>query len=195
MSRQPPGQPVTIDQAHLRRVRNLARESGRSVLAELEHLNNGTSDILVQQLAVMFGMTAIDLTGLLRLMPASDLLPLPLAQQWQCMLLRDTDGIISGVLADPFDPDLQLWLNNQAHGTVLLRIASSTDLRSCLATWASQASQASTGDGPPSLSRELPASLPAQDSNQAPGEAVEDAATRQMLALTRDLLRRAMRRS
>ena len=92
MSRTPPEQPVTIDQAHLRRVRNLARESGRSVLAELEHLNNGTSASLVQQLAVMFGMTAIDLTGLLSMTPALDLLPLNLAQQWRCMLLRDADG-------------------------------------------------------------------------------------------------------
>ena len=113
MSSTPQGQPVTIDQAHLRRVRNLARESGRTVLAELEHLNNGTPEALVQQLALMFGMTAIDLTGLLGMTPAFDLLPLALAQQWHCMLLRDADGILSGVLADPFDPDLQLWLNNQ----------------------------------------------------------------------------------
>lgn len=192
MSRTPPSQPITIDQAHLRRVRNLARESGRTVLAELEHLNNGTSEALVQQLALMFGMTAIDLTGLLSMTPAFDLLPLNLAEQWRCMLLRDADGILSGVLADPFDPDLQLWLNNQAHGTVLMRIAASTDLRSCLTTWASHGRN---DDGLPASLRGLPDTGHAEGNSRGSQGSTKDAATKQMLALTRDVLRRAMRRS
>ena len=192
MSRPPPSQPFTINQAHLRRVRNLARESGRSVLAELEHLNNGPSESLVQQLALMFGMTAIDLAGLLNMTPAFDLLPLSLAEQWRCMLLRDADGILSGVLSDPFDPDLQLWLNNQARGPVLMRIASSTDLRSCLATWAAHERNA---DGLTSASRGLVASVRSPGEMHSRAEPADDAATEQMLALTRDVLRRAMRRT
>ena len=192
MSSTPQGQPVTIDQAHLRRVRNLARESGRTVLAELEHLHNGPPEALVQQLALMFGMTAIDLTGLLGMTPAFDLVPLSLAQQWHCMLVRDADGILSGVLADPFDPDLQLWLNNQAHGAVLMRIASSRELRACLATWASHGRN---GDGLPSASRGSVTSGTVQDVGASAGVNADDAAIQQMLALTRDVLQRAMRRS
>ena len=191
MSNIPQGQPVIIDQAHLRRVRNLARESGRSVLAELEHLNNGTSEALVQQLALMFSMTAINLTEMLGMTPAFDLLPLSLAQQWHCMLLRDAEGNLSGILADPFDPDLQLWLNSQARGAVLMRIASSTELRACLATWASHGRHA---DGAPSSSRGLVANSQAQGTGASRASA-DDAATAEMLALTRDVLRRAMRRS
>ena len=192
MSLTPPSQPLTIDQAQLRRVRNLARVSGRSVLAELEHLNNGTSDALVQQLAAMFGMTAIDLPGLLAVTPAFDLLPLMLAQEWRCLLVRDADGVLSGVLADPFDPDLQLWLNTQARGPVLMRIASSTDLHSCLAGWASHGR---SGKGSPSTGRGLMADgqTPAELHSRA--EPADDAATEQMLSLTRDLLKRVMRRA
>ena len=112
------------------------------------------------------------------------------------MLLRDADGILSGVLADPFDPDLQLWLNNQAHGAVLMRIASSTELRACLATWASHGRN---GNSQPSASRGMVAGEPVQEGGTLPGALTgmnaDDAATQQMLALTRDVLQRAMRRS
>lgn len=192
MSRTPPGRPYTIDQAHLRRVRNLARESGRSVLVELERLNHGSSQALVQQLAIMFGMVAIDLAGLLGMTPAFELLPLTLAQQWRCMLLRDADGILVGVLADPFDPDLQLWLNNQARGTVLMRFTSSTDLDACLTTWALHDWN---GDAPASSSRGL-ATIPTDQGGQKRrAQPVDEAATEQMQGLARDLLHRAMRRS
>lgn len=192
VSRPPPSKPFAIDQAHLRRVRNLARESGRSVLEELEHMNNGTSEELVQQLALMFGMAAIDLPSLLTMTPAFDVLPLTLAQQWRCMLLRDADGVLSGVLADPFDPDLQLWLNNQARGAVLMRIASSTDLRAYLHSWALHERKS---EDLPSPSRGLVASRKPDGEAQPLGTPADDAATGQMLAMTRDVLRRAMRRS
>jgi general secretion pathway protein E len=133
-SLQPPNKPFVIDQAHLRRARNLARESGRSVIAELERLNNGTSEELVAQLAALFGMSALDHAGMTALSPAFDLLPIALARRWHCLLLREADGTLLGVLADPFDPDLQLWLNSQAHGTVLMRLTSSIDLKKFLST-------------------------------------------------------------
>ena len=128
MDQQPPSNPCVIDQSHLRRARNLARQSGRSVIAELENINNGSPDMLVQQLAALFGMVPLDAAGLARLVPAYDLLPLTLAAQWCCLLLREDDGTLIGVLADPFDPDMQLWLNGQARGTILMRLVSSTDL-------------------------------------------------------------------
>ena len=128
MDQQPPNKPCVIDQSHLRRARNLARQNGRSVIAELEDLNTDSPEMLVQQLAVLFGMTPLDAAGLARLVPAFDLLPLTLAAQWRCLLLRKDDGTLIGVLADPFDPDVQLWLNGQARGTMLMRLVSSTDL-------------------------------------------------------------------
>ena len=174
MSPPPPSKPFVIDQAHLRRARNLARESGRSVIAELEHLHNGTSAELVQQLAALFGMVALDRDGLHALTPAFDLLPLGLARRWRCLLLRETDGTLVGVLADPFDPDLQLWLNSQARGAVLMRLTGSADLQRYLATHA--------GNEPPGVSIEPGA--PDED-----GQASEGA-----IDAARELLQRAMRR-
>jgi general secretion pathway protein E len=132
MTPQPSSTPFGIDQAHLRRARNRARESGRSVMAELEHLNSNTSDELVRQVAKLFGMTPIYECGLSELTPAFDLLPLTLAHRWQCLLFRDAYSTLFGVLADPFDPDLQLWLNTQARGAVLMRLASSKTLQNYL---------------------------------------------------------------
>ena len=174
MSPPSPNKPFVIDQAHLRRARNLARESGRSVIAELEHLHNGTSTELVQQLASLFGMMALDRDGLRALTPAFDLLPLGLARRWRCLLLREPDGTLLGVLADPFDPDLQLWLNSQARGAVLMRLTGSADLQRYLATHA--------GDEPPGVSVE-------------PGVFDPDGqASKGVMEATREILQRAMRR-
>ncbi len=173
---QPPNKPFVIDQAHLRRARNLARESGRSVIAELEHLHNGSSEELVAQLAALFGMAAVNHAGMAALTPAFDLLPLALARRWRCLLLREPDGTLIGVLADPFDPDLQLWLNSQARGAVLMRLTSSIDLQQFLA------SQPGT---------EAPARLPP---SAADGDAAENIPNDMAQEVARDLLLRAMRR-
>lgn len=180
MTPQPPNKPFVIDQAHLRRARNLSRESGRTVIAELEHLNNGTSDELVQQVARLFGMMPVNAAGLLELTPAFDLLPLPLARRWQCLLFRDADKTLVGVLADPFDPDLQLWLNSQARGAVLMRLASSVDLRAYLAR-----SHAADTDQP-TARRDV---MSRRADQPASGLAIERAED-----LARAVLRHAMRR-
>ena len=180
MTPQPPNKPFVIDQAHLRRARNLARESGRTIIAELEHLNNGTSDELVQQVARLFGMMPVNGAGMLALIPAFDLLPLPLARRWKCLLFREADGTLVGVLADPFDPDLQLWLNSQARGTLLMRLASSTDLQAYLARPAIE----NVGALSPQVSIKQPQMRMLDDENAAA----------ELEAATRAVLMRAMRR-
>ncbi len=130
MNAQHPNKPFAIDQAHLRRARNLARESGCSVITELEYLHTGTSKELVEHLAKLFGMKPVGLQEMQALTPAYDLLPLSLARRWQCLLFRNvSNGVVIGVIADPFDPDLQLWLNSQAHSAVIMCLASTSDLQ------------------------------------------------------------------
>ena len=180
MTPQPPSKPFVIDQAHLRRARNLARQTGRSVISELEQLNNGSAEDLVLQLAKLFGMGAVNMDGLQAMVPAFDLLGLALARRWGCLLMRETDGTLVGVLSDPFDPDLQLWLNSQAHGTVLMRLASSSDLQVFLARH----------DG------SIKAAMPS-DVARPPGAAATPADAEllaQTIEATREALRRAMRR-
>ena len=180
MTPQPPSKPFVIDQAYLRRARNLARQTGRSVIAELEQLNNGSAEDLVLQLAKLFGMGAVTVEGLQAMTPAFDMLGLALARRWGCLLMRQADGTLVGVLSDPFDPDLQLWLNSQAHGAVLMRLASSSDLQTFLARH----------DG------SIDASARANDieSAEAPMRPVDAELLAETAAATREILRRAMRR-
>ena len=49
--------------------------------------------------------------------PAFDLLPLAQALARHCVLLRDAAGALTGVIADPFDLDLQTWLATRARAT------------------------------------------------------------------------------
>lgn len=140
MSAHLPNKPFAIDQAHLRRARNLARESGCSVITELEYLHTGTSEELVEHLGKLFGMKPVGAKEMQALSPAYDLLPLVLARRWQCLLFRNvSNGVLIGVIADPFDPDLQLWLNSQARSAVIMCLASSIDLQGYL--------QRSNGEG------------------------------------------------
>jgi len=133
MSAHLPNKPFAIDQAHLRRARNLARESGCSVITELEYLHTGTPEELVEHLGKLFGMKPVGTKDLLALTPAYDLLPLALARRWQCLLFRNAgSGALVGVIADPFDPDLQLWLNGQARSAIIMCLASTTDLQDYL---------------------------------------------------------------
>jgi len=54
--------------------------------------------------------------------PAFELLPLAQALARHCVLLRSPDGAhqhrLIGVLADPFDLDLQTWLSSRAKASV-----------------------------------------------------------------------------
>ncbi len=176
----PPSKPFVIDQAHLRRARNLARQTGRSIIAELEQLNNGSAEDLVLQLAKLFGMGAVTMAGLHALVPAFDLLRLPLARRWGCLLMREADGTLVGVLSDPFDPDLQLWLNSQAHGAVLMRLASSSDLQSYL----------TRHDG--HVIESIPSDLP--EPAGTPVHPVDSQLLAETVEATREVLQRAMRR-
>lgn len=181
MDQQPPSKPCVIDQSHLRRARNLARQSGRSVINELEQLNNGSPQLLVQQLAALFGMAAFDAAALTRLAPAFDLLPLTLAVRWHCLLLRDDGGTLIGVLADPFDPDLQLWLNGQARGALLMGLASRVDLTNYFLTQAGR-------DAIPALQQSD------WEADEPAISGTADITSTRVLEVAGDVLRKAMRR-
>ncbi|UUZ49993.1 hypothetical protein LP420_07915 [Massilia sp. B-10] len=52
------------------------------------------------------------------------------------MLLRGAGGVLTGVIADPFDLDLQTWIETQAHARpgapLLLRLALASDIQAYL---------------------------------------------------------------
>jgi general secretion pathway protein E len=96
-------------------------------VAELEAMSGLEPRRIVQALAEPFGLAVMETADMFGQSPAFDLLPLAQAMSRHCVLLRDPAGTVTGVIADPFDLDLQTWLAAQARATA------SRPLHTCLA--------------------------------------------------------------
>jgi general secretion pathway protein E len=125
-----------FDPALLARARAQSRQSQRSLVEELQALSGQEPRQIVRQLAEPFGLTVMETLEMFGQQPAFDLLPLALALARHCVLLRDAQGLLTGVIADPFDLDLQTWLAAQAGCTAArplhLRLALAGDIQAYL---------------------------------------------------------------
>ena len=106
-----------FDTALLARARAASAVSRRGLVAELEALSGRDPRELLRELAAPFGLDVVETGDMLALAPAFELLPLALALSRHCVLLRHPDGRLTGVLADPFDLDLQTWLGARARAS------------------------------------------------------------------------------
>ena len=125
-------QPPALDAAQLQQARALAAQSGRSVIDELESLTGADPRQLMQAVAALFGLPVVETAQMLALAPAFDLLPLSKAMQRHCVLLRTPENQLLGIIANPFDTDLQTWLDTQARAPVAYRLALQTDIQAFL---------------------------------------------------------------
>jgi general secretion pathway protein E len=127
---------AAIDAALLARARAQSRQSHRSLVAELEAMSGQEPRQIVRSLAEPFGLTVMETAEMLGQVPAFDLLPLAQAMSRHCVLLRDAAGLLTGVIADPFDLDLQTWLAAQARATagspLHTRLALQSDIQAYL---------------------------------------------------------------
>lgn len=121
---------IAIDGAVLKQARALAAQSQRTVIEELEALTGAEPRHLVHAIAAPFGLKVLETSDMLALLPMFDLLPLDKAMKKHCVLLRDVDHHMIGVIADPFDPDLQTWLESHTSQT---RMNAAEPLLLCLA--------------------------------------------------------------
>ncbi len=121
-----------LDAALLQRARDLAATTQRSMLDELEELTGSDARSLSQAVAALFGLSVTETAHMLSWQPAFDLLPLSMAIKRHCLLARDAGGALIGVLADPFDGDLQTWLESQAKAPVEVRLALRGDIQAYL---------------------------------------------------------------
>ena len=101
--------------------------SRRALVTELEALSGLDPRALLQALADPFGLDVMETADMFDQRPAFDLLPLAQALSRYCVLLRGADDRVTGVVADPFDVDLQTWLSSKAGATA------GTPLHLCLA--------------------------------------------------------------
>ena len=129
---------VSIDPALLLRARALSAQSRRSLVEELQALSGIDAREVVRELARPFGLLVLETADMLALAPAFDLLPLSQALSRHSVLLRDGDGRLAGVIADPFDLDLQTWLAARAgqggasHGQLAMHLALQADISAYL---------------------------------------------------------------
>jgi general secretion pathway protein E len=128
-----------FDPELLARARAQSRQSQRSLVEELQALLGLDARQIVRHLAEPFGLTVMETLEMFGQQPAFDLLPLAHAMARNCVLLRqpsDAGGLLTGVIADPFDLDLQTWLAAQAGCTAArplhLRLALAGDIQAYL---------------------------------------------------------------
>ena len=125
-----------LDAAVLARARAQSALSKRSLVEELEELSGIEPRVAVRALAQPFGLAVLETADMLSFQPAFDLMPLSQAMARHCVLLRAHDGGAVGVIADPFDLDLQTWLATQARCTAAaplqLRLALQADIQAYL---------------------------------------------------------------
>jgi general secretion pathway protein E len=125
-----------IDAALLARARAQSQHTQRPLMAELEALSGLDARLIVRELAQPFGLSVMETAEMLSQLPAFDLLPLAHALARHCVLLRGAAGELTGVIADPFDLDLQTWLETQARATpgapLRLRLALQSDIQAYL---------------------------------------------------------------
>ncbi|MFS2019681.1 GspE/PulE family protein [Massilia sp. CT11-108] len=125
-----------LDAALLARARAQSRQSRRSLVEELQGLSGLEPREIVRLLAEPFGLATMETPEMFGQQPAFDLLPLAQALARHCVLLRDDAKHLTGVIADPFDLDLQTWLQAQAGATAAsplhLRLALQSDIQAYL---------------------------------------------------------------
>ena len=125
-----------LDANLLSKARTQCALSKRSLVEELEELSGIEPRMAVRALAQPFGLAVLETADMLAFEPAFDLLPLSQAMARHCVLLRSHDGAAVGVIADPFDLDLQTWLATQARcsaaAPLQLRLALQADIQAYL---------------------------------------------------------------
>ncbi len=125
-----------LDANLLSKARAQSTLSKRSLVEELEDLSGIEPRMAVRALAQPFGLAVLETADMLSFEPAFDLLPLSQAMARHCVLLRSHDGAAVGVIADPFDLDLQTWLATQARcsasAPLQLRLALQADIQAYL---------------------------------------------------------------
>lgn len=125
-----------LDPALLARARAQSARTQRSLVDEIEAETGADPRDIVRSLAAPFGLTVAETADMLAFTPAFDLLPLSQALARRCVLLRSPSRELIGVVADPFDLDLQTWLGARAQATprapLQTRLALASDIQAYL---------------------------------------------------------------
>lgn len=123
---------IELSNELLQRVRQSACLNDRNLVTELELLTNLCPRELIKKLANPFGLNVLETAEMLSHSPAFELLPLNKAMQKHSVLLRNADNQLLGVISDPFNADLQIWLETQAKAPIQYCLALQADIQAYL---------------------------------------------------------------
>ena len=112
-----------VDAALVARARDIRRDTGQDLVSALHSLTGGDLRDSVLALGARLGLPVMNLADMLAVRPAFDIVPLSQALQRHCALLHGADGALVGVVSDPFDLDLRVWLNARASSPTPLPFA------------------------------------------------------------------------
>ncbi len=112
-----------VDAALVARARDIRRDTGQDLVSALHSLTGGNLRDIVLALGARLGLPVMNLADMLAVRPAFDIVPLSQALQRHCALLHGADGALVGVVSDPFDLDLRVWLNARASSPTPLPFA------------------------------------------------------------------------
>ncbi|WP_408057960.1 GspE/PulE family protein [Undibacterium flavidum] len=123
---------IEVSNELLQRARQNALLNDCNLVTELELITNLCPRELVKKLAKPFGLNVLETAEMLSHSAVFELLPLSKAMQKHCVLLRNQEDQLIGVISDPFNADLQIWLETQAKSPIQYCLALQADIQAYL---------------------------------------------------------------
>jgi general secretion pathway protein E len=124
---------VCLDAATIALARQRAGAIGVSVFEAAQHVSGLTGRPFVRALAAALGLPVLETAHMAALLPVFEKVSLPQALQRDCVLMRDAQHGLVGVLHDPFDPVMRDWLGARAVTPLSFALALRADIHAYLA--------------------------------------------------------------
>ena len=126
MKRDAIDRPITV--AVIAEARRNARQSGQRVLGVLEEMTGLTPDVFVACLGDALGYATLRMNQMNELVPAFELISFADAVKRDCAVLRNAEGQLFLVFADPFQADVQQWAEARMPVTATWHLVHRADL-------------------------------------------------------------------
>jgi general secretion pathway protein E len=124
---------IALNAEDLRWSREQASRTGKRVVELLEErLDCGPAEVTAR-LASTLRLPALTLEAMRAATPAFDLVPYGEATRRCCIALRGPDGQVTVALGDPYDLDVQDWIEERMAGPFAYAVAHRVEIASCLA--------------------------------------------------------------
>jgi general secretion pathway protein E len=113
--------------------RQLALQTNRAMIELLEEKSGLAPEAFVAAVAQAWRCAAINMSELHSLQPDFGIIPYTEAARRKCVALRNAEGTLYLIIADPFDADLSAWVEAHVHSPFTWSIVHRKDIAAYLA--------------------------------------------------------------